>query len=88
MRLNLSAIIEIPGGSVPFDTELDTEGLDFPAIRAYLSRPHAVGRVVNEAGVLRLEGELTAKMLCVCDPRRGRADSEAAVRLRPLRRRI
>ena len=67
MRLNLSSIIEIPGGSVPFDTELDTEGLDFPAIRAYLSKPHAVGRVVNEAGVLHVEGELTAKLLCVCD---------------------
>ena len=68
MRLNLSEIIEIPGGSVPFDTEMDVEGLDFPAIRAYLSKPHAVGRVVNEAGVLRLEGELTAELLCVCDP--------------------
>ena len=67
MRLNLSAIIEIPGGSVPFDTELDVEGLDFPAIRAYLSKPRAVGRVVNEAGVLRAEGELTAELLCVCD---------------------
>ena len=67
MRLNLSAIIEIPGGSVPFDTELDPEGLDFPAIRAYLTRPHAVGRVVNEAGVLRVEGELRAELLCVCD---------------------
>ena len=67
MRLNLSEIIEIPGGSVPFDTEMDVEGLDFPAIRAYLSKPHAVGRVVNEAGVLRLEGELTAELLCVCD---------------------
>ncbi len=67
MRLNLSAIIDIPGGSVPFDTELDTEGLDFPAIRAYRSKPRAVGRVVNEAGVLHVEGELTAELLCVCD---------------------
>ena len=67
MRLNLSKIIEIPGGSVPFDCELDTEGLDFPSIRAYLNPPRAIGRIVNEAGVLRLEGTLTAELLCVCD---------------------
>lgn len=67
MRLNLSEIIEIPGASLPFEAELDTEGLDFPAILAYRSRPHAVGRVVNEAGVLRLEGRLTAELECICD---------------------
>ncbi|MBR3292888.1 MAG: DUF177 domain-containing protein [Oscillospiraceae bacterium] len=67
MRLNLSRIIEIPGESVSFETELETEGLEFPAVRAYLTKPHAVGRVVNEAGVLRLEGTLTAELDCVCD---------------------
>ena len=67
MRLNLSAIIENPGASVSFDTELDPAGLDFPAIRGYRGRPRALGRVVNEAGVLRLEGELTAPLQCVCD---------------------
>ena len=67
MRLNLSEIIEIPGGAVSFDTELETEGLDFPAIRAYRSKPRAVGRVVNEAGVLRLEGEIRSELLCICD---------------------
>ena len=67
MRLNLSAIIEVPGGSVPFDCELETEDLDFPSVRAYPAKPHAQGRVYNEAGILRLEGTLTAEMLCVCD---------------------
>ena len=67
MFLNLREIIEIPGGSVPFECELETEGLDFPQIKEYKTKPHAEGRVYNEAGVLRLEGELTAEMICICD---------------------
>ena len=67
MRLNLRDIIEVPGGSVPFACELSTEGLDFPSIREYLTKPYAEGRVYNEAGILRLEGLLTAELLCVCD---------------------
>ena len=67
MRLNLREIIEIPGGSVPFECELETEGLDFPSIKAYISRPFAEGRVFNEAGILTLEGTLTAEMTCICD---------------------
>ena len=46
---------------------METEGLDFPQIKEYKTKPHAEGRVYNEAGVLRLEGELTAEMICVCD---------------------
>ena len=67
MRLNLRDIIEVPGGSVSFACELSTEGLDFPSIREYLTKPYAEGRVYNEAGILRLEGLLTAELLCVCD---------------------
>ena len=67
MRLNLREIIEVPGGSVPFECELDTEGLDFPSVLAYRGKPHAEGRVYNEAGVLHLEGTLRAEMTCVCD---------------------
>ena len=67
MRLNLREIIEIPGGSVPFECELETEGLDFPSIKAYKSRPFAEGRVFNEAGILTLAGTLTAEMTCICD---------------------
>ncbi len=46
---------------------METEGLDFPQIKEYKTKPHAEGRVYNEAGVLRLEGELTAEMICICD---------------------
>ena len=67
MRLNLRDIIEVPGGSVPFACELSTEGLDFPSIREYLTKPYAEGRVYNEAGILHLEGLLTAELLCACD---------------------
>ena len=67
MRLNLREIIEIPGGSVPFSCELETEGLEFPSIKEYTSRPFAEGRVFNEAGILTLEGTLTAEMICFCD---------------------
>jgi uncharacterized protein len=67
MRLNLREIIEIPGASVPFECELANDGLDFPSIEKYVTAPHAVGRVANEAGVLHLTGELTAEMLCICD---------------------
>ncbi|MBO5555731.1 MAG: DUF177 domain-containing protein [Oscillospiraceae bacterium] len=67
MRLDLREIIEIPGGSVPFSCDLDTDRLDFPSVAAYRTRPHAEGRVYNEAGVLHLEGELRAEMTCICD---------------------
>ena len=67
MRLNLREIIEIPGASLPFECELETDGLSFPSVAGYSAAPRAVGRVFNEAGVLRLEGTLTAEMVCVCD---------------------
>ena len=67
MRLNLREIIEIPGGSVPFTCELGTEGLDFPSVREYKSMLKAQGHVFNEAGILQLEAELTADMVCICD---------------------
>ena len=67
MKLNLREIIEVPGGSVPFELELDTERLFTDSIVAYPHAPRAEGRIFNEAGVLTLEGELTAEMVCVCD---------------------
>ena len=67
MKLNLREIIEIPGGAVPFSCDMETEGLDFPSIVSYKEKPHASGRVFNEAGVLRLEGEIRADLICICD---------------------
>ena len=67
MRLDLKDIIEVPGGSLDFACELETDRLDFPSVKAYKAKPHAEGRVYNEAGVLHLTGTLTAEMTCVCD---------------------
>ena len=67
MLLNLREIIEIPGASVDFETELETDRLDFPAIKEYKAKPKAVGRVYNEAGILNLTGEIRADMVCACD---------------------
>ena len=67
MRLDLREILYVPGASIPFERELDTERLDFPSVKAYRSNPRAEGRVFNEAGVLHLEGTLTAEMTCICD---------------------
>lgn len=81
MRLNLREIIEIPGGSVPFACELETEGLDFPSVKAYKGKPRAEGRVYNEAGVLRMTGTLRADMLCICDRCGSEFDSEKLTQL-------
>ncbi len=67
MRLDLREVILVPGASKAFNCELETEGLDFPSVTAYTAKPHAAGRVYNEAGILRLEGTLSADMHCVCD---------------------
>ena len=67
MLLDLRQIIEVPGKSVPFKCELDTDGLKFESIKEYKTPPTAEGRVFNEAGILTLEGTVTADMTCVCD---------------------
>lgn len=67
MLLDLREIIEVPGGEVPFECELSTEGLEFDSIVGYKSAPKASGRVYNQAGILTLEGTLSADMTCVCD---------------------
>ena len=67
MLLNLREIIEVPGASVSFECEPDSDNLDFPSVAGYISLPHAEGTVFNEAGVLRLTGTVTAEMRCICD---------------------
>lgn len=67
MWLDLKDIIEMPGAEVPFECRLAAENLDFPSVRSFVQAPYAKGRVVNTAGVLTLTGEMTARMLCVCD---------------------
>ena len=65
MKLNLKDIIEIPGGSVPFSQEIETDRLDFPSVLAYTAPITAEGEVRNTAGILELTGKLNASMHCV-----------------------
>ena len=67
MRLNLKDIIEVPGGSVSFETDLDTENIDFPGVESYKTVPHASGRVYNRAGIIEMSGLLQCEMQCICD---------------------
>lgn len=67
MLLDLRQIIEAPGKSIPFECTLDTDRLQFESVKEYKTPPAAEGRVFNEAGILTLEGTLTAEMTCVCD---------------------
>lgn len=67
MRLNLCEIIEMPGASLPFSCELDTERLLSPAIKCFASPPLAEGVIRNSAGALDLSGTIKAQMVCTCD---------------------
>ena len=67
MRLNLREIIEVPGRSVSFDCDIESDNLYFDSVAEYTSPVHAKGLVFNEAGVLHLQGEVSADMLCICD---------------------
>ena len=67
MRLDLRDLIVNPTHRLPFRLELETENLDFPSVREYLHPPVAEGVVCNEAGILHMQGTVTADMLCICD---------------------
>ena len=67
MRLNLCEIIEIPGSSLPFSCELETERLSNPAIKSFVKAPFAEGEIRNAAGVLNLIGTIKVEMDCICD---------------------
>lgn len=67
MFLDLCEIIEIPGASVPFRCELQTDRLDFPSVSGFVSVPVAEGIVKNNAGALELTGSINAKLECLCD---------------------
>lgn len=66
MQLNLREIIDVPGGSVPFDYELDLSGLESGSVLSVSGPAKVSGRVVNRAGVLMAEGVLRADVICVC----------------------
>ena len=67
MRLDLRDLIVNPEMRLPFHTELETDNLDFPSVKEYLHPPVADGLIYNEAGILHLQGTITADMLCICD---------------------
>ena len=67
MRLDLRELIVNPELRLPFRTEMETDRLDFPSVKKYLTPPVAEGLFFNEAGILHMQGTITANMLCVCD---------------------
>ena len=67
MRVDLRDIIVNPSVRMPLRIELETEDLDFPSVKAFQKPPEADVTVFNEAGVLRLQGTVTADLLCTCD---------------------
>lgn len=67
MKLNLREIMEVPGGCIPYETDLDTSNLDFPSVLRYKAGPHGTGEVKNVAGVLRIYGTVKTEMVCLCD---------------------
>ena len=66
MMLDLREIINVPGGKVPLDMEMDLSQLHFDSVKEFLTPLHVEGEVVNRAGVLVLEAHLSADMTCVC----------------------
>ncbi len=67
MSINLHELILNPGKKLPFRRELSTERLQFPGVAAYTSPVVGEGVIRNEAGLLLLEGIISADMLCLCD---------------------
>ena len=67
MRYDLREVMVNPGFRLPFRTELETENLDFPSVKEYLRPPVAEGKFYNEAGILHMQGTITAEMRCICD---------------------
>ncbi|MBO6039825.1 MAG: DUF177 domain-containing protein [Oscillospiraceae bacterium] len=67
MRLDLRELIVNPERRLPFRLELETDRMDFPSVKEYLNPPVAEGIVYNEAGILHMQGTITAELLCICD---------------------
>ena len=67
MLLDLREIIEVPGKSISFDRDIESDNLAFDSVSSFISPLHAKGSVSNEAGVLHLRGEAAADLLCICD---------------------
>ena len=67
MLLGLSKIIECPGASVPFSTEVDLSDLQYGQCNPVSDPVIAEGTVRNTAGVLVMTGSIRTTIHGVCD---------------------
>lgn len=67
MLLDLSKIIDVPGGEVSFETSLDLSDLDFGGCCPAQEPVQAAGCVRNTAGVLMMSGSVHTRLHGVCD---------------------
>ena len=66
MLLDLSRIIAVPGGVVPFETSLDLHAMQFGSCCPVTEPVQAKGSVRNTAGVLELTGTVWTTLHGVC----------------------
>lgn len=67
MLLELAKLIGCPGSHLPFSFETDFSDMVFGNVKPVSEPVHASGEVVNTAGVLLLDGTITADIHGVCD---------------------
>ena len=67
MKLDLRDIIQVPGGRIPFEFQMDLTQMEFYGQRP-MAEPIAVSGVVrNIAGALVLEGTASSRLHLTCD---------------------
>lgn len=67
MRLNVSEIIGVPGGRIPFDFEMDLSGLELHYQYPVVKPLRVSGEIVNVAGILEVNACLETVLSLVCD---------------------
>lgn len=67
MKLNLSKIIDVPGGRIPFEFALDLSDLELNFQHPVKNPLQVHGAVENAAGVLTLTAVLETTLSLVCD---------------------
>ena len=66
MLIDLREIVDVPGGEVTFDFELDMSDAAEGSIREIEKPARAYGNVVNTAGVLTFSSNVDATCTCAC----------------------
>ena len=67
MRLDLRDIIHVPGAVKEFTFDLDLSQLEFYGDKPIEEPVHVQGKVVNRAGLLLLEAEMSSHLHLRCD---------------------